>query len=200
MPGPIALPPELAHLIRRLQGDVAALKKKPRSITEEIDAIDGRRIFYTMIGALAFDISLNRTRAPAIAMPISQDGPFIQTHYPLAMWRPSQPATATDFGRWRPVITWPLPDQVLDDDIIDISYEVVDAGSGRNFQSAAVPGGLLSRPDNLIPLPVPTLFTPNTIIQFIPTFENILFSPGVAVPATEGVLIVALPGYRVVNL
>jgi hypothetical protein len=196
---PIQIDPQLAQLLRKMKAQIAALERRPRTITEEIDAIDGRRIYYTMIGTQDFTIDQEGTRGQSINMLVSQDGPFIETHYPLVMWRSSAPSNATDFGRWRPVSSWPLPDQVLDTNIIDISYEVVDGGSQRNFQQAAVPAGLLSRPDNMIPLPVPTLFTPNTTVQFYPTYENILFDDDP--PTTEqGTLVVALPGYRIVNL
>ena len=175
-----------------------------RSITEEIDKIKGRRIFYNLVGTVDFAFAQNGQRAAPITMLVSQDGPFVGTHYPFATWRPSLPTTATNFGRWRPVSAWPLPDQAvptaagnLDDDIISISYEVVDSGSQRNFQNEPVPP-VLSRPDNMVPLPVPTLWTPNTTIQFFPTYESIVFSS--AVPPTQGTLVVAFPGYRIVNM
>jgi len=171
---------------------------RPRTVTEEIDAIPGRRIYFTLSQVQQFTIAQNHQRGLAMSFLVSQDGPFIQTHYPLAMWRPSAPAATTNLGRWRPVSSWPLPDQVVDTDIIDLSYEVSDGGSVRNFQNLPVSAGLLSRPDNMIPLPVPTLYTPNTPIQFIPTYENILFDS--AIPPTAGILVVGLPGYRIVNL
>ena len=52
----------------------------------------------------------------------------------------------------------------------------------------------------MVPLPVPTLFAPNAVIQFFPTYERILFDTTQQVPATEGELSVVLPGYRIVNL
>ncbi len=176
------------------------------SITEEIDSIPGRRIFYNLNGEIEFDIADNGRRGQPINFLVSQDGPFIQTHYPMAIWRPSAPITATNFGLWRPVSSWPLPAQAvpasanfqLNEDIISISYEFVDGGSQRNMQNLPTPP-LLSTPSNLVPLPVPTLFTPNTTIQFFPTYNSIRFSDG-AVPPTEGILAIALPGYRVVNM
>lgn len=177
-----------------------------RSITAEIDAIPGRRLYYSLTGRIPFTIADNGRRGQPINMLVSQDGPFIQTHYPFAIWRPSAPAGATLFGLWRPVSAWPLPTQAaggavpedLNEDIISISYEVTDSGSQRNFQNEAVPP-VLSRPDLLVPLPVPTLFTPNTTVQFTPTYERILFNNQVT-PPTEGTLVVSLPGYRVVNM
>jgi len=190
---------ELIRTKQELEKVRAMAAARPRTVTEEIDAIPGRRIYFTLAQVQDFTIAQNRSRGAAMSFLVSQDGPFIQTHYPLAMWRPSAPSTATNFGRWRPVSTWPLPDQVVDTDIIDISYEVSDGGSQRSFQNLSVPAGLLSRPDNLIPLPVPTLYTPNTPIQLTPTYENILFDSAAPV-ATQGTLVIALPGYRIVNL
>lgn len=194
---------QIAAMLRQSQAAIwakvqQALNSRPRSPTEEIDAIPGRRIFYSLTGTQTFTTSQDGQRGQPINMLVSQDGPFIMTHYPFVLWKPSAPSNATDFGRWRPIFSYPLPDQVLDDDIIDISYEITDSGSQRNFQNAAVPP-MLSQPQNMVPLPIPSLFTPNTTIQFIPTYENIIFS-AVAVAATQGTLSVALPGYRVVNL
>lgn len=192
-----------------LQSQIAELQKRPRSITEEIDAIPGRRIVYTLSGEQSFTSSQDGVRGNPISMLVSQDGPFVMTHYPLVMWYPNAPSTATNFGRWRPISSWPLPNQqnataatnadstVLD--IIDISFEIVDGGSQRNFQNLTVAPGLLSRPDNLVPLPVPTLFAPNTTVQVIVTYNNILFSTA-NTPPTGGNLHVDLPGYRIVNL
>lgn len=192
-----------------LQSQIAELQKRPRSITEEIDAIPGRRIVYTLSGEQSFTSSQDGVRGNPVSMLVSQDGPFVMTHYPLIMWYPNAPSTATNFGRWRPISSWPLPNQqnataatnadstVLD--VIDISFEIVDGGSQRNFQNLTVAPGLLSRPDNLVPLPVPTLFAPNTTVQVIVTYNNILFSSA-NTPPTGGNLHIDLPGYRIVNL
>lgn len=178
---------------------IVAAMKPPRSVTQDIDAIDGRRIFYNLNGAISFTAADRGTRGQPITMLVSQDGPFIMTHYPLAWWLPNAPSTATNFGKWSPVSSTPLPTQELANlDIIDISYELVDGGSQRNFQNAASPP-VLSRIDNLVPLPVPTLFTPNATVQFYPTYQSIAFAAP-ATPTTGGSLVVALPGYRIVNL
>ena len=189
---------ENARLKQSIEEAKQLILNRPKSISEEIDSIPGRRLVYSLVGIGTFTASQDGIRGNPIAMQISQDGPFIMTHYPMIMWRSSSPAGATDFGRWRPVTSWPLPDQVLDTNIVDISYELFDAGSQRNLQNLAVPGGLLSRPDNVIPLPVPTLFTSNTVVTLTPTFENILFEG--STPTTEGTLAVVLPGYRVANM
>lgn len=187
--------------IMRLRQEMETLKeqaKRPRTVQEEIDAIPGRRIFYSLVGTVLFDATVDGRQGTPVIMLVSQDGPFVMTHYPVIMWKPTLPTNASNFGRWRPVSTWPLPDQVVDNDIIDISYQFVDSGSQRNFQSNPVPPGLICSPDNVIPLPVPTLFTPNTTIQVTPTYENILFDA--STPPTQGQLVVALPGYRITNL
>jgi hypothetical protein len=170
-----------------------------RSITEEIDSIPGRRIFYNLNGQATFVAADQGNRGAPINFLVSQDGPFVMTHYPMAVWRPNLPTNATNFGLWRPVAAaWPLADQVIDSDIVAISWEFADGGSQRNMQNLPT-AAFLSRPDNLVPLSVPTLFTPNTTIQFFPTFQAILFNDA-GVPPTEGTLEVMLPGYRIVNM
>lgn len=177
---------------------IKACEDSPRSITQEIDSIPGRRIFYTLGATISFTSAQNGLRGQPLTFLVSQDGPFIGTHYPFAIWKPNAPTNATNFGAWRPVSTWPLPTQVLGTDLVDLSYEVVDSGSQRNFQNQAV-GPMLSRPDNMIPLPVPTLFAPNSTIQLTPTYERILFNSG-GTPTTGGELYIGFPGYRIVNL
>lgn len=196
--------PKLQQILGAMQSRLAAAERAapPRDALAYINSIPGRRLFYMLVGTQLFDTdqdSATGVRGAPIAMLVNQDGPFIQTHYPIAMWKPSLPSNATDLGRWRPVYSWPLSDQVIDDDIVDISYEIIDAGSQRNFQNLPMPP-LLSRPDALLKLPIPTLFAPNTVVQFIPTYHNVLFSTAPAVDTTEGMLVVGLPGYRVVNL
>ncbi len=189
---------QLSQLIASHNQMVEALQNQPRPITQEIDSIPGRRIFYSLVMTQTFDVSFAGTRAAAMsAGQISADGAFIQTHYPFAIWQPTQPTNATNFGAWRPVATWPLPDQVLDTDLIDISYEVFDTGPGRNFQNMPVPP-LLSRPDNLIPLPVPTLWAVSTNPQIYPTYNRIAFNSG-GTATTAGQLVFVLPGYKIVN-
>ena len=177
---------------------IKSCESAPVSITQEIDAIQGRRIFYTQGADQDFTIAQNGLRASAMTSTISQDGPFVATHYPFAIWKPNAPSNATNFGAWRPVSTWPLPTQELSSDFIDISYEVVDGGSQRNFQNQPV-GPLLSRPDNLIPLPVPTMFAPNAVIQIFPTYERIAFNAA-GTATTGGNLYIGIPGYRIVNM
>ena len=188
------------RMVQTYEEFVQACENQPRSITEEIDSIPGRRIFYNLSDRLAFNINDDGTRGQPLTFNVSQDGPYVMTHYPLVAWLPNAPVGATNFGQWSPVASWPLPDQdKANIDRIDLSYELLDGGSQRNFQNeAAAP--IFSRPDNMAPLPVPTLFSPNTTIQFIPTFEDIFFSGSPGTPTTGGALVVTLPGYRIVNL
>lgn len=183
--------------IAELQAALTTLLARPRSITEEIDAIPGRRIESDFGGEVNFVATDEGNRGNPVTIQISQDGPFIMTHYPMVLWRPTLPTTATNFGRWRPVSTFPLPDQVVDTDIIDLAYEIFDGGSQRQFQNGPR-GPIFSRPDNMVPLPVPTLFAPNATIQFFPTYLALTWDS--AIPPTQGTLHVDLPGYRIVNL
>lgn len=192
--------------MKRQMGDIVseykafrqAAENVPKSITSELDSIPGRRIFYNLSALQTFDVSLAGQRGQPMNFLVSQDGPFIMTHLPLVVWRPSAPSTATRFGNWRPVSTWPLPTQEVGEDRIDLSYEFVSGGSQRNFQNLPA-GPMFSRPDMMAPLSVPTLFTPNEVIQMIVTYEAITFAAG-GVPTTQGTLQVTLPGYRIVNM
>jgi len=176
------------------------MQNRPRSITEEIDSIEGRRIFFNLTDRISFTITQDGLRGDPLQFLISQDGPFVMTHYPLVAWKPNAPVNATNFGQWSPVSSWPLPaQQSADQDSINLSYEFTDSGSQRNFNNeAAAP--LFSRPDNLAPLPVPTLFSPNSTMQFFPTYEDIFFDPDSTEPSTGGELVVTLPGYRIANM
>jgi len=183
--------------IANLQNQIREIMSRPRTITEEIDRIPGRRIESVLSGEITFAASAQGTRGNPILIQVSQDGPFVMTHYPMVTWRPTAPTNATNFGRWRPVSSFPLPDQVYDTDGIDISYELQDGGNQRNFQNAPR-GPMLSRPDNLIPCAVPTVWSPNAALVFVPTYNRITFDG--ATPPTEGTLHVDFPGYRIVNL
>lgn len=195
----------LVRQVADMKAEYSAYRKAcedvPKSITHELDSIPGRRIFYNLSANLNFTIAQDGLRAQPMSFLVSQDGPYVMTHYPLVVWKPNAPATATNFGFWSPVSSWPLPTQqvvVATGDRVDLSYEFVSGGAQRNFNNLPA-GPMFSRPDNLIPLPVPTLFAPNETIQFIPTFENILFGAP-ATPTTGGELRVTLPGYRIVNM
>jgi len=188
---------QLQSVVQQQASLIAELQSRPRTITEEIDQIPGRRIETVLSGEVVFDITDEGKRGNPILIQVSQDGPFVMTHYPMALWRPTLPTTATNYERWRPVSTYPLPDQVVDTDIIDLLYEMQDGGSQRNFQNAPR-GPLLSRPDNVIPCAVPTLWSPNSAIAFFPTYNKLTWDSDV--PPTQGTLHVDLIGYRIVNL
>lgn len=189
---------QLAEQRAQYAAFIKACENVPSSPTEELDSIPGRRIFYGLSDEQTFTTDLDGQRGQPMNFLVSQDGPFVMSHFPLVTWRPSAPDTATRFGQWRPVASWPLPDQVVDDDRIDLSWEFVSGGSQRNFQNEPW-GPIFSRPDNLVPLPIPTLFAPNETIQMILTYEDINFSTG-DTPTTEGTVRVTLPGYRAANM
>lgn len=187
-----------AQQIAQLQQVIMSLQSRPRSITEEIDQIPGRRVETRLVDEQTFDANDLGRRGTALTIVVSQDGPFVMTHYPLVCWRPSAPANATNVGAWLPIGSWPLPTQeITTASIVDISYELIDGGTGRQLQNGPC-GPVLSRPDNFVPCAVPTLFAPNSTIQFVPTYNAIDFNG--AVPPTQGTLHVALIGYRIVNL
>lgn len=188
---------QLQNTVNQLMATIQAAQQRPITVQEEIDATPGRRIESTLSGEVAFTTDDIGKRATPIIFQVSQDGPFIQTHYPLVSWYPSLPDNTTNFGRWRPVSSYPLPDQVLDTDIIDIKYELDDGGSQRFMQNAPR-GLLLSRPDNIVPQPIPTQWAPNAAIVFRPTYLSMTFNS--ATPPTQGILHVDLIGYRIVNL
>ena len=187
------------QIIASLRSDVAALKAVPRSPEEEIDAIPGRRIAFAFTQTQTFTSSQAKTRYNPLAFTVSQDGPFVLTHYPVAMWKPTAPSTATNYGQWQPVMYGFLPTQAIGNlDYVWLSYELIDTGAQRALQDNAVSAGLLSHPTEMMRLPVPTLFAPNSTIQFIPTYEQIAFgTPTTA--TTGGTLAVSLPGYKIVN-
>jgi hypothetical protein len=180
-----------------LQQMVADLSSRPQSVQEEIDQIPGRRIESMLVGEVTFDVTLLGVNGPPILLPVSQDGPFVMTHYPVCMWYPSAPSSAADFGRWRPIYSWPLPTQQLGNDFIDIKYQLADAGAGRLFQNAPR-APLLSNPEALLQCAIPTLWSPNSQIAFTPFYQAITFGGSPA--TTQGTLHVAIPGYRIINL
>lgn len=188
---------KLQSIVQQQAALLAELQTRPRTITEEIDQIPGRRIETVLSGEVVFDATDEGKRGNPILIQVSQDGPFVMTHLAMALWRPTLPTTATNYNRWRPTSSYPLPDQVVDEDIIDIMYELQDGGSQRNFQNAPR-GPLLSRPDNVVPAAVPTLWSPNSAIAFYPTYNKLTWNS--LIPPTQGTLHVDLIGYRIVNL
>ena len=181
-----------------MSGYIQQLESRPRSVVEEIDAIDGRRLEGTLTGEIEFDIDDEFQQGNPIVLTVSADGPFIMTHYPLVLWRPSAPDTATNLGRWRPVSSFPLPTQEVSDDIIDMMYQLQDGGSGRLLQNAPR-APLFSRPDNVIPVAIPTMWPSNSTIKFTPNYLRFSWV-GAEVPPTAGILHVDLIGYHIANL
>lgn len=188
---------QMAAKVNSLEQVITDLQSRPRSVSEEIDAIEGRRLEGTLSGELTFDISDEDARGAPIVFTVSQDGPFVMTHYPLVLWRPSAPDNTPNFGRWRPVSTFPLPTQQVGTDIIDMMYELQDGGSGRLLQNEPR-GPLFSRPDNIVPCPIPTLWASNATILFTPTYLTFTWDSSPA--PTQGTLHVDLIGYRIANL
>lgn len=186
-----------AQQLANLQNAIADLQSRPRSTAEEIDAIEGRRLEGTLSAEASFDAGDEHTRAAPLVFNVSADGPFVMTHYPMVLWRPSAPDDTANFGRWRPVSTFPLPDQVVDTDIIDMMYELQDGGNKRVLQNQPR-GPLFSRPDNIVPVPVPTLWGSNSTVLFIPTFLTFTWDSDPA--PTAGILHVDLIGYYIANL
>ena len=184
--------------IARLESVIASLKAGARPVEEEIDSIPGRRIPMHPTQTLAFTATDDNTRATALSFKLSQDGPFIMTCYPVVTWRVSAPSTATTFGRWRPVYSWDVPTQQEGaTEWINISWELVDTGPQQNFQDNALPP-FFSRLDKLMPLAKPCMFAPLSVIQFVPTFNDITFSAA-STATTGGTLVVSLIGYRIFN-
>jgi hypothetical protein len=179
----------LTEEIRKLKNGMS-----PESL---IDMIPGRRVMFNFTQTQTFTTSSAQQRGNALSYSVSTDGPFIMTHYPVALWKPTLPINATNYYRWRPVGSAPLPTQAVTTDYIDISYEMSDNGSGRNFQDNPASVAMMSYPGQMVPTPKPFVFLPNTVISVVVTYEAITFSGGTA--PTQGTLAFTLPGYRIVT-
>lgn len=188
---------QLIARVNDLTNRIGQLQSRPTTVQEEIDAQPGRRIESVLSGEVAFSASDVGQRANPIVIQVSQDGPFVMTHYPLVVWYPSAPTNTTNLNRWRPVSSAYLPTQQITTDFIDLKYEMNDGGSQRQMQNAPR-GPLFSRPDNIVPAPLPTLWSPNAAIIFQPTYLSLTWNS--AVPPTAGILHVDLIGYRIANL
>lgn len=192
----------------RMAREMAVIKERPLSPEDEINAIPGRRLFFLPTKTQDFTATQDGAKGSAMSFTISQDGPFIMTHFPLVMWKATLPTNGTNYGRWMPIMSYPTPFQhsqvALDTtfkafaDMIDISYEMVDSGPQQNFQDNPLPP-LISLPGALQPLPVPTKFAPASVITFTPTYENIFFASDPTTDTTGGRLVVSLIGYRISN-
>lgn len=183
--------------INDLTQRIGQLQSRPTTVQEEIDAQPGRRIESVLSGEVVFTTGDIGQRATPIVIQVSQDGPFVMTHYPMVVWRPTAPTNATNYNRWRPVNSAYLPTQQVTTDFIDLMYEMNDGGSQRQMQNAPR-GPLFSRPDNIVPCPLPTLWSPNAAIVFQPIYLSMTFNA--TTPPTQGTLHVDLIGYRIANL
>ncbi len=188
---------QLATQVTSLQQMIVDQQSRPRSVQEEIDAIEGRRLEGTLSAEIAFDASDEGNQGQPLIMQVSQDGPFVMTHYPLFLWYPTAPEDTTNLNRWRPVSSFPLPTQQVQTDWIDLKYQIQDGGNKRLLQNMDR-GPLFSRPDNIVPCPIPTLWSPNSTIKVIPTYLS--FTWNSAEPPTAGILHVDLIGYYIANL
>jgi len=184
---------QLATLDRR----VAAAEGSDYNQIHDLNRIPGRRIPFFLGGSQSFTSTQNGTRAAGINMTVSTDGPFIWTHMPVCLWRVELPTNATNFGFWRPCSIWPLPTQTEASDIVNLSWEIQDSGTQRNLQVEKLPP-MFSSPYELVPLPHPMHVTTNSILSFIPTYEDIAFDSG-GTATTGGKLVVVLPGYRIIG-
>lgn len=192
---------ETQESILKSKAVIDAASAVVRSVPRDIDALPGRRALYTLSGDVTFTISDDGKRGNSIVMLVSQDGAFVMTHYPVVSWQPTAPTNATNFGQYSGIRSWPLPiQQVFDMDMIDISYELLDETARRGCQNIAVSAQVIASGDNLMPLPIPILFPPNTRLRFTPTYHNIFFNNAPDVDTTQGTLHVDLVGYRIATL
>lgn len=199
------LSPEVAYEIRKLKQEIADLNQTVQFVRggggsngDEYAHIPGRRIMFNFTQTQTFTTSQDGVRGSQMNFLVSMAGPFIMTCYPLAMWLPTLPTSATNLNRWRPVSSAWLPTQAVTTDFIDLSYEMNDNGPGRNFQDNPAPAGLLSYPGRLEKLEKSMFFEKNTVIGFTPLFNKITFSG--STPPTQGTLYVTLIGYKIVEL
>lgn len=173
--------------------------------TENVNNIPGRRCFFTLRGQQTITSSSNGLRGQPIFIPVGQDGPFVLTHFPVIMWKPlTSEAAPLSVGLWRPFASWPLPDQVVDANTMDISYEITDVGPGRNMQGGwasnnvtepvPVLPSLISRPNNVMILPLPQVFDANSVIQCVITYNDINWTS-----IDTATVRVELPGYKIIN-
>lgn len=200
---------------RNMQSQIQALMARgargggtDRDDEDPADA-GGRLINYTLSGDLTFTAANQGLRSSPISMAVNTDGPFYMTHYPAFSWYASAPSNADNFGKWKPVSSYPLPAQQGGlsaanaestlYDIIDIAYEIADGGSQRGFQNLVVGPHLMSTRDNMNKMPRKTRFPPNTTIQIYVTFLHIFFGTAPTNDTTGGTLHVDIPGYRIVS-
>lgn len=190
-------------------------KKIARPLEDEINAIPGRRVNYTLTARVNFTAAgvLVNQESDLFIFNIPKDGPWIMTHYPTVMWQITASEIATDVGRWRPISSWTLPVQEhgASQDILDLSLGFHDGGTGgRWFQNSIetnvkdatgaivpntlrhVPGRLFSNPLVLKRLPCPAYFPVKSTVGATALFDAVTFGA-----ATAGKIVVSLPGYKI---
>lgn len=196
-----------------------------RNLEEEINALPGERYYFTLTGksivrqgstyfkqdGQPFVSTAADTEADLLYYEVPKDCFFIACYYPMAVWRITTSGVAADVGRWRPVYSWPLPDQVMNTELIDVSLRFADVGSERALENEAtarnastgapvasvlrhVPSAHFSNPNTWKKLPVPSVFKPKSVIACQPKYDRVLFTS-----ATAGRLRVDLPGYLIRN-
>jgi len=189
--------------IQTLKSQIDAVMRSRVAPDAWIDEIPGKRVSYWLQGSQSFLAAQDGTRGNPVNMLVNQDGPFVATHLPIVAWKPNAPSTATNLGRWSAIFHGPQPTlNGSNIDIISISWELIDAGSNRNFQNGTIPPFLntLGMGDQLKKLPVRTYFAPNSTVQFVPTYEEISFNGSAGVPTTGGLLVIVIPGYRILAI
>ena len=119
---------QLISRVNDLTQRIGQLQSRPTTVQEEIDAQPGRRIESVLSGEVTFTAADVGQRANPIVIQVSQDGPFVMTHYPMVVWYATAPTNTTNFNRWRPVNSAYLPTQQVTTDFIDLKYELNDGG------------------------------------------------------------------------
>jgi hypothetical protein len=178
------------------------VEERPMSVWDEINQIEGRRVDYVLSQDLSFTITQLGARSSGLSFQVSQDGPFIMTHYPMVSWWVNAPSNADNLGKYGAIGSWPLPTQQQGTslDSININYEIYDSGSQRGLQTGVRSQGLLSYPGALMKMPQPVIFAAAAQIQFYCTFLDIDFATAPTNDSSGGNLHVDLVGFRCVNL
>jgi hypothetical protein len=198
---------DYARALRHLQGENAKTKQALEEVLDLLKArqdtpkwledIPGRRVPF--IAPINLTIEANSTTTVEGNYTVSTDGPFVVTGLCIVY----QKTEGAYQGIWGPAST-------LDARIAEIGqqhgygylfdqphcisgdWEIIDRGSGRNWQHRPVSSALFA-PDvgGVYVLPLSHLFGENSVI-------NVRFTPGVAVPYA-GTAQFALLGYKIVQ-
>jgi hypothetical protein len=134
----------------------------------DIDSIPGRRMAYNM------SMDGTSTAGNHVDFLISQDGPFILTHFPILLWQYREGTS-----RW--VVSGSREDE------LGTFYLMSDESCQRMLTRNWI--NIYSQPHQLTPLPMSTLFVPNSMIRLN------LHPPPPPEPVDYRCI---LPGYRIV--